>query len=303
MTSDRWRELSMKRAASASTRAREIEHLLSLSREDLLDKAEGGLEVVPDLEALYQHLARSILKEIESNNEEDKKTKLILPVGPTGQYPLLAEMINEKNLKLDDCYFFFMDEYCDSNGIPLPEKHPLSFKGEMRKLFFERLDSKVEVPDDQMVFPDEENLHEIPNIISQVGGIDTCYGGIGIHGHVAFNEPEPGIQNSEPRMVYLNNYTVTINAIRADVGGDLVNFPKKALTIGMNQILRADRVRLYCRNDIPNVDWANTVLRLAVLGNPGEDFPVTFLNRHEDYKVVTDTNTAERPGHIHLRDR
>jgi len=82
--------------------------------------------------------------------------------------------------------------------------------------------------------------------VKEVGGIDTCYGGIGIHGHVAFNEPEPNIRYTDPRLVYLNQYTITINAIRSEVGGDLVNFPRKAVTLGMNQICGARRVRLSC---------------------------------------------------------
>ena len=35
----------------------------------------------------------------------------------------------------------------------------------------------------------------------------------------------------------------------------------------MRQILGARRIRLYCRNGIA-LDWANTVLRLALFGEP-----------------------------------
>ena len=96
-------------------------------------------------------------------------------------------------------------------------------------------------------------------------------------------------------MVELNAYTVTINAIRAGVGGDLENFPRKAWTLGMREGLGARRIELYCRNGIPGIDWANTVLRLAVLGEPGDDYPVTHIRGHRDSVVVTDRETAERP--------
>lgn len=286
----------------SSDRGNEIRKLLALSPEKLIEESEGRLKVLADLDTLYKHFANSIARDIELNNKSGKKTNLILPVGPTLHYPLLAKAINKRGLKLDDCHFFFMDEYCDNEGFTLPRDHPLSFKKEMKEVFFEKLDPKNKIPEEQVIFPNEDNLHEIPKMIESIGGIDTCYGGIGIHGHVAFNEPEPGVENSDPRMVYLNEYTVTINAIRAAVGGDIVNFPNKALTIGMNQIMSSDRIRLYCRNDISGVNWANTVLRLAVLGNPGEDFPVTLLAKHEDYKVITDKRTAEKPQYI-LPDR
>ena len=133
----------------------------------------------------------------------------------------------------------------------------------------------------------------VMNEIERLGGIDTCYGGIGIHGHVAFNEPEPGVADSGPRIVQLNDFTVTMNAIRANVGGNLAAFPRKAATLGMRQILAARRIRLYCRNGGP-YDWANTVLRLALFGRPGDDHPVTHI-RGKDYVIVTDRDTAAVP--------
>ncbi len=279
-------------------RGEEIRKLLKMTPEEMLEKAKGRLEIVPTLDDLHQHFAESIANEIEENNKKNQPTKLILPVGPTGQYPILWKIINERRISLKNCYFFFMDEYADDNGYALPKEHPLSFKGEMEELFFKHIDPELNIPPEQLIFPDHLNLQTLKSKIEEVGGIDTCYGGIGIHGHVAFNEPEPNVFNSQPRMVYLNDFTITINAIRAEVGGDLVNFPRKAITLGFQQIYNARRVRLYCRNDIPGIDWANTVLRLAVFGTPGDDYPVTYLTQHPDYKVITDRNTAAVPRFI-----
>ena len=41
-----------------------------------------------------------------------------------------------------------------------------------------------------------------------------------------------------------------------------------------------------------------SVLRLAVLGEPGDDYPVTWIRGHADWQVATDRNTAGRPQHI-----
>lgn len=280
------------------TRAEEVKKLLAMTPEEMLEKAKGRLIILDTLDDLHQHFARSIADEIKGNNEEGKPTRLILPVGPTGQYPILAEIINRERISLKNCWFFFMDEYCDDSGKPVPPDHPLSFKGEMRRLLFDRIDPELNIPEERIIFPSLENLPHLKDMIEEVGGIDTCYGGIGIHGHVAFNEPEPNVRHTDPRIVYLNEYTITINAIRAKVGGDLVNFPRKAITLGMNQIMGARRVRLYCRNDIPGIDWANLVLRLAVFGTPGDDYPVTYLTEHPDYVVITTKDTAAVPENI-----
>ena len=198
-------------------------------------------------------------------------------------------------MDLRNCHFFFMDEYCDESGKAVSPKHPLSFRGSAERVFLSKLDRRCGLPPERVIFPGQDNIRRLARMIEQVGGIDTCYGGVGVHGHLAFNEPGPGVKDSEPRRVTLNDFTVTMNAIRAGVGGDLENFPRRAYTVGLKQILAARRIRLYCRNDIPGVQWANTVLRLALFGQPGDDYPVTWI-RGLDCHVTTTEDTAARPA-------
>jgi len=277
-------------------RSGEIRDLLALSPEEMMARAGDRLLILDTLDELHRHFAESVADEIRSDNADGSPTALILPVGPTGGYPYLAETINREKLPVGDCHFFFMDEYCDGHGHAVSASHPLSFKRVMQELFFSRIDEELSIPDAQIVFPDHTNIDLLRARIDEAGGIGTCYGGIGIHGHLAFNEPEPGVADSDPRLVDLNDYTVTINAIRASVGGNLENFPRKAFTLGIRQVLGARRIVLYCRNGSP-YDWANTVLRLALFGEPGDDYPVTHI-RDRNYLIVTDTETAARPEHI-----
>ena len=268
----------------------EIRKLYQMTAEELVTAANGRLQVVDDLP---RHFARSIADEIKGANAAGRPTRLILPVGPTEQYPLLVDIIRDEQISLENCYLFFMDEYADDQHRALSPDHPLSFKGHMQQLLFSHLPEHLKVPDEQVIFPDENNISTLAEQMEDVGGIDVCYGGIGIHGHVAFNEPEPGVKESEPRLVQLNEFTITINAVRAPVGGNLAGFFRQAYTIGMKQIRQARRIRLYCRSDGP-YNWARTVLRLAVLGQPGDDYPVTHL-QGLDFVVTTDRETASRP--------
>ncbi|MBN2315240.1 MAG: hypothetical protein JXM79_15020 [Sedimentisphaerales bacterium] len=277
-------------------RKTEIRELLKLSPEDVREKAGDHLVVCEDLDALHKRFAEDIAKEIRGNNLENRQTRLILPVGPTGQYPLLAEIIDSEKMSLSKCWFFFMDENCDESGKALGREHSLSFKGEAERLFLSRLNDSCGLLPDRVIFPDEDNIGALAKQIEVVGGIDTCYGGIGIHGHVAFNEPESGIKDAGPRRVRLNDFTVTINAVRSHVGGNLECFPREAYTLGMKQILESKKIRLYCRNGC-EFDWANTVLRLALFGMPGDDYPVTHI-RGTDYTITTDRETLASPRHL-----
>jgi glucosamine-6-phosphate deaminase len=280
-----------------TNRRDEIRALLNLTPEEVIEKAGDHLLVCKDLEELHHHFAKSIFDEIHENNVEQRPTRLILPVGPTGQYPILTSMIEKEKLSLERCWFFFMDEYCDEDGFALSTIHPLSFKRVAKMLFLIPLKDGYGLNDEQIIFPDELNIHKLSKMIREVNGIDTCYGGIGIHGHIAFNEPSTSVFNSDPRKVRLNKYTITMNAIRSQIGGNLENFPIYAFTLGMKQILGAKRIRLYCRNGSP-YDWANTILRIMLFGNQGDDYPVTYIRKHPDYKIVTDKDTLGSPKNV-----
>jgi len=277
-------------------RKTEIRRLLRLSPQEVRAKAGHRLVVCEDLEALHLRFADDVVEEICDNNSRNEPTRLILPVGPTGQYPFLAEMVNSRRMSLANCWFFFMDENCGEDGKALGSEHPLSFKGEADRLFLSLLKGDCGLKPERVIFPDEDNIALLASSIEQAGGIDTCYGGIGIHGHVAFNEPEPGVKDTGPRRVTLNDFTITINAVRSHVGGNLECFPRQAFTLGMRQILDARRIRLYCRNGC-EFDWANTVLRLALFGTPGDDYPVTQI-RDADYTIVTDRETLASPENL-----
>jgi glucosamine-6-phosphate deaminase len=279
------------------SRGEEIRGLLSLSPAQLRNRAKGKLVVLDDIDRLHQHFAESIADEIKRNNAKGRATKLILPVGPVGQYPILAEMINDQSISLKQCWFFMMDEHCDDNGVALAADHPLSFRHVFDQHFSSRVRGKWMIPSKQLIFPDHLNVQSLKDRIEAVGGIDTTYGGIGIHGHIAYNEPEANVRESDPRLVYLNDFTRTINAIRSQIGGNLEGHPRKGVTLGMRQLLGAKRLRLYCRNGIA-LDWANTVLRLAVLGRPGDDYPVTYIRDHRDYAIITDRDTARSPEFV-----
>jgi len=205
--------------------------------------------------------------------------------------------VNAENINLANCWLFMMDEQCDEQGVCLSQNHPLSFRYHFTNEFTLRVDEHRRVPIEQVIFPTLDTVPTLADKIAVLGGIDTTYGGIGIHGHVAFNEPAVKIRESEPRLVELNDFTRTINAIRSQVGGNLENFPRHGITLGMRQVLGAKRIRLYCRNGI-DIDWANTILRLAVLGTPGDDYPVTHIRDHQDHVIVTDEDTLKQPLNI-----
>jgi glucosamine-6-phosphate deaminase len=287
--------LASAKSRGCPDRAIELDRIFKLSVRELVAKSGGHLVVKETLPELYDFLAEEMVAEFQKAMGKEGPTAFIMPVGPTQPYKLMAEKINQRRISLKNCHFFFMDEYCDDNDKLISKTHPLSFRGQIGGLFFNLVDPKLLMPESQRIFPTPQNLAKLPGMIAKVGGIEVCYGGIGIHGHLAFNEPEPGVRDRDPRILTINDFTRTLDSTRHGLGGNLVKFPRRAITLGMRQCLGARRVLVMTRNVHECMDWANTVLRISVLGAPGDDYPVTYLRDHPNYQVATDRATATAP--------
>lgn len=271
----------------------------SLSIEAFHQASRVRLEVLPDAASLFQRMARSMADELLTNNRAGLPTRWILPVGPVGQYPLLVQLCNHERISWHNVHTFNMDEYCDWQGRIVPFEHPLSFRAYMHRVVFDQLDDALRIPQEQIHFPNPLKLDEISQAIQTVGGIDTCYGGIGLNGHVAFNEP-PNLpygrisadefRRSLTRLVPLTPESIVMNGIR-NTGGNLADFPPMGITLGMADILAAKRIRLYC----PGGAWQRAVLRRAALDDEDVTCPVTLLQNHPDIILTADRETAAPP--------
>src|SRR5262245_28534620 len=187
---------------------------------------------------IAEKFARLILNEIIAARNSGRPATLIVPVGPVDQFPLLARLINDQRLVCRDLVLINMDEYLDDDGQWVALDHPLSFRGFMNRKFYDLLDPALAPHAENRVFPDPLDLAAIPRLIAARGGVDACFGGIGINGHLAFNEPpEPGESQTvkqfaalPTRVLNLARETRTINCVT--VGGDVTIIPRRAVTVG-----------------------------------------------------------------------
>ncbi|MFQ6950154.1 MAG: glucosamine-6-phosphate isomerase [Blautia hansenii] len=255
------------------------------TKEELLNKgAKLPVIVMEDNAAVFQSMAEEMTEEIKKNNAEGKKTVFICPVGPVGQYPYFVEMVNKEKISLKNVWFINMDEYLDDDKKWVPETHPLSFRGFMNRTVYSQIDPELVMPEEQRVFPDPENVEYILQLIEKLGGVDICFGGIGINGHVAFNEADASLSNEEflaqkTRVLDITKETRTANAI-GDFNGALEDMPKYCVTIGIYEIAHARKIRLGCFRN-----WHRAVVRRTAYGDATSDFPVSLLTNHPDINL------------------
>ena len=269
-------------------KAEDMDKLLTMPAVEINNWSPVKVIILPDTDTLYTTFARSIANKIQANNETGSPTKLILPVGPTPQYPILVNISNKEGISWKNVWTFNMDEYLDWEGRPVPEKHQMSFNGFMRRTLFNLLEKEIRIPEEQIWFPDPFNPDAIDEKIEDLGGIDTAYGGIGYHGHIAFNEPvntyytrltPEEFKKSKTRVVDLNSDTLVINSV-CGIGGNPYGLPPKAVTLGMKPILEARTIELYCDGG----NWQQTSFRIACMHPPTLDRPVTYIQEHPDPK-------------------
>jgi glucosamine-6-phosphate deaminase len=270
---------------------------MRMSVDELRREARIPFRLLPGIPAILTDFADSIAREIRERNSRGDATRLILPVGPVGHYRRLVEITNRERLSWRNVFVFQMDEFLDWQGRPVPVDHPLSFEGFMRREVYGRIDPELRIPEEQCVFPHPFRPDEISERIREAGGVDVCYGGIGYHGHVAFNEP-PGsrwfrvsveeLRDSLTRVLALGDDSIVVQSIHS-AGGDSTAIPPMAVTLGMRDILAARKIRLYCAAG----ERHRAIFRIAVAGEVSVDYPVTLVQGHPDAEVVMDEAGAQ----------
>jgi glucosamine-6-phosphate deaminase len=251
--------------------------------------------------SIAQDLADAIVAEIRQGETSGRGATLIVPVGPVDQFPILAEMLNRQKLSCRNTVLINMDEYLTYDDQWLPAEHPLSFRGYMERAFYSLLDPSLAPPLEHRVFPDPARPGAIQKLIDSRGGVDACFGGIGINGHIAFNEPpEAGKEMSlekfaalPTRVLDLSRETRTINSVT--VGGEITVIPKRAITVGMKEILASRRLRFYC-----NRPWQSGVVRRALHGPLTASCPASLFRTHGDASITVADYVA-CPPNIQLR--
>lgn len=256
--------------------------------------AKIPIQVMGDSGEVFYELAMEMVNAIRANNAAGRKTVFICPVGPVGQYPIFVRLVNRERLSLQNCWFLNMDEYLDAGGAWITQESPLSFRGFMARNVYGKIDPALLMPEHQRVFPDPEDPGKMDRLIEALGGVDICFGGIGINGHLAFNEAREDLTAEEfaqlgTRVLTLSPETRTANAI-GDRGGAIDAMPHMAITIGMHQILSARKVRLGVFRD-----WHRSVVRQGAYGPVTAHFPVSLLQNHPDAIIYANAVAAGQP--------
>lgn len=195
---------------------------------------------------------------------------------PEGLYECLID--NYKNGEVDFSHVtsFNLDEY-----VGLDESHPGSYKYYMKEKLFDH----VNIPTDKAHVPSgiatdlDQHCKDYEDKIAAAGQIDLQILGIGINGHIGFNEPGTSF-SSRTHVVELKESTREVNS---RFFNSIDEVPTDAVTMGIETILNAKEVVLL----ITGENKAETVRQL-VETEVTEDFPASALKNHPNFILLVD---------------
>ena len=126
--------------------------------------------------------------------------------------------------------------------------------------------------------------NEYENKINALGGLDFQLLGIGRTGHIGFNEPGSN-KNSVTRLVSLDFIT------KEDAAGDfngIDNVPDKAITMGVDTIMKAKRIVLLAWGHKKSEKVAK-----SIEGPISSMVPASFLQAHSNTSIILDEASSE----------
>jgi len=176
---------------------------------------------------------------------------------------------------------FNLDEY-----VGLPADHPQSYRRYMQEHLFSRVDirrDRTHLPDG-MAADWEAECAAYEAAIRASGGIDVQLLGIGVDGHIGFNEALSSF-GSRTRRIALAPSTIAQNAAMFDGQTDRV--PRQAVTMGVATILESRRCVLLATG----AGKAPVVAR-AVEGPLTAMVPATALHLHPQTTIILDEAAA-----------
>ncbi len=197
---------------------------------------------------------------------------------PVGTYKKLIEYCEAGDLDFSKVTSVNLDEY---EGLTADNDQ--SYRYFMNDNLFNHVNidkSKTFVPNGCAADLKAEG-ERYDELIASLGGIDLQLLGLGLDGHIGFNEPDEAfIKETHP--VDLDPSTIEANA---RFFASIDDVPRRAITMGMQAIMQAKKVLL-----IANGKNKKEILEKACFGPITPYIPASILQLHPDVTIIFSEN-------------
>ena len=229
-------------------------------------KAEAGVKAANSIANLLKEKPSAVLG-------------LATGSSPTAMYDNLADMCKKGEISFKDVKSINLDEY-----IGLNAEHDQSYAYFMRSNLFDRVDidlNNTNLPNG-LATDYAAECKRYDDLFNSLGGTDIQVLGIGLNGHVGFNEPSDSFTVGT-HAVTLDYSTIKANS-RFFANEDEV--PKMAFSMGIDQIVMSDKIIL-----VADGDAKAEILERALFGDVTPKVPASVLRLHKNVEVYGDAKS------------
>ncbi|MCT4660911.1 MAG: glucosamine-6-phosphate deaminase [Tissierellales bacterium] len=232
----------------------------------------------------YEEMSKKAALMIASQLYLNPKSVLGLATGstPVGMYEELIRLYESGEIDFSQAMSFNLDEYY---GISKDKKQ--SYHSFMKETFFDH----INIPEDKRFIPDglaedvENECRNYDKSIIEMGGIDIQVLGIGVNGHIGFNEPNINFE-AKTHLVNLDEQTIKDNARFFD---SIDEVPRQAISMGMKTIMQSKKIVLLASGK----NKADAIQK-TIEGKITSDLPASLLQIHKDVVIIVDKEAGEK---------
>ena len=189
-------------------------------------------------------------------------------------YKNLIAMSRKRKIDFSKAAAFTLDE-----NFEISEESKYSYIRFMKENLFNH------VSFNRVHYLDSSNYKKYEREIRKGGGIDLNILGIGINGHIAFNEPGSSFK-SRTRKVKISKETLNYNS---RLFSSIRDLPKTAVSVGIGTILESQKIVLLATGKHKAEAVAS-----AIEGPPTERVPASSLQLHKNVIFIVDKSAASR---------
>ncbi len=235
------------------------------------------LNIFKDYAALSHNTAEKVVHQVQ----EKANSVLCLAAGntPTLTYQYIVEIARQKQVDFSQVQFVGLDEW-----VHIPPDNPGSCQYFLRHHLF----TPLQIAESQIHLFDAlaEDLasacEQMNALIRQQGGLDLILVGVGMNGHIGFNEP--GVSpDLYAHVVDLDETTQVVGQKYFSQSTPL----KKGITLGMRHVLEA-RSALMIASGAKKAE----IMRKVLVEDISVQVPASLLRKHDNGFALLDEEAA-----------
>ncbi|MFT4416164.1 glucosamine-6-phosphate deaminase [Fredinandcohnia humi] len=234
----------------------------------------------------YQEMSKAAAQFIINQVKEKPQSVLGLATGGTvlGTYEKVIEDYQQNKTSYKQVHSVNLDEY-----IGVEATHPNSYHYYMMEHLFAHIDIErdhIHIPNG-LAKNTEEECRNYEGVIEELGGVDLQLLGIGVNGHIGFNEPGTSF-DSVTHVVKLTESTRDANKRYFN---RLEDVPTHAITMGISTIMKSKNILL-----LVSGKKKAEILAQVMNGEIDEKVPASILNTHPNVTIIADKDALAFVG-------